>query len=132
MPDEERRAFSSAMVAAQMSLGWCFPNAVMQYAIPDLETLSIDRAALARRRDRLMGTLGDSGYDVLPPEGTFYLWIKWPEGNAEQLWNRLADRNVFVLPGSLMAAPGYFRISLTASDDMVERALPAFRDLVRP
>ena len=127
MPVADRRAFSDAMLAAQMALGWCFPNAVMQYALPDLEALSIDRPALARRRDRLMGVLGESGYDVLPPEGTFYLWGKWPAGDPEQLWNRLADRNVFVLPGTLMNLPAYFRISLTASDAMVERALPAFR-----
>jgi aspartate aminotransferase len=129
MPDAERRAFSNASVAAQMALGWCFPKAVMQYAIPDLETLSIDQAALARRRDRLMGVLGERGYDVLPPEGTFYLWSKWPAGDPVQLWNRLADRNVFVLPGTVMNAPAHFRISLTASDDMVDRALPIFRDL---
>ena len=127
MPDVDRRAFSDAMLAAQMALGWCFPNAVMQYALPDLETLSIDQAALARRRDRLMGVLTESGYDVLPPEGTFYLWSRWPAGDPEQLWNRLADRNVFVLPGTLMNLPAYFRISLTASDVMMERALPAFR-----
>jgi aspartate aminotransferase len=128
MPDAERRAFAETMMAAQMALGWCFPNAVMQYAVPDLDGLSIDQAALARRRDRLMQTLGESGYQVLPPEGTFYLWIKWPAGDPTQLWNQLAERNVFVLPGSLMNAPGYFRISLTASDEMVERALPVFRD----
>jgi aspartate aminotransferase len=131
MPAAERRAFSDSMLAAQMALGWCFPNAVMQYAVPNLETLSIDQAALARRRDRLMSTLGDNGYDVLRPEGTFYLWSKWPEGDPARSWNRLADRHVFVLPGSLMNAPGYFRISLTASDEMVERALPAFRDVGR-
>lgn len=127
MPDADRRAFSNAMLAAQMALGWCFPNAVMQYALPDLETLSIDQTALARRRDRLMGGLAENGYDVLPPEGTFYLWSKWPTGDPVQLWNRLADRNVFVLPGSVMNAPAYFRISLTASDAMVDRALPAFQ-----
>lgn len=127
MPDPDRRAFSDAMLAAQMALGWCFPNAVMQYALPDLETLSIDQAALARRRDRLMSVLGNSGYEVLPPEGTFYLWSKWPAGDPLQHWNRLADRNVFVLPGEIMNAPGYFRISLTASDAMVERALPVFQ-----
>ena len=121
MPDAERRGFSDSMFAAQMALGWCFPNAVMQYAVPDLETLSIDQAALARRRDRLMSILGENGYEVLPPEGTFYLWSKWPEGDPAQHWNQLADRNVFVMPGSLMSAPGYFRISLTASDEMVER-----------
>jgi aspartate aminotransferase len=131
MPDAERRAFRDSMLAAQMALGWCFPNAVMQYAVRDLETLSIDQTALARRRDRLMSTLGAHGYETLPPEGTFYLWCKWPEGNPEQLWTELADRNVFVLPGSIMNAPDYFRLSLTASDEMVERALPAFREVGR-
>ena len=43
-------------------------------------------------------------------------------------WNRLADRDVFVLPGSIMNTPDYFRISLTASDSMVERALPTFAE----
>ena len=131
MPDADRRSFSDSMFSAQMALGWCFPNAVMQYAVPDLETLSIDQSALARRRDRLLSVLGEGGYGVLPPEGTFYLWCKWPAGDPAELWNCLADRNVFVLPGSIMNAPGYFRISLTASDEMVERALPAFRDMGR-
>jgi aspartate aminotransferase len=131
MPASERLAFSDSMFAAQMALGWCFPNAVMQYAVPDLETLSIDRDALARRRDRLMDVLGDNGYKALPPEGTFYLWTRWPDGNPEQLWAELADRNVFVLPGAIMNAPGYFRISLTASDEMVERSLPVFREVGR-
>jgi aspartate aminotransferase len=31
---------------------------------------------------------------------------------------------VFVLPGSMMSAPDYFRISLTASDQMVDAAVP--------
>jgi len=30
------------------------------------------------------------------------------------------------LPGSMMEMPGYFRISLTASDEMIRRALPGF------
>jgi len=127
MPAAERKALQGVMFATQMALGWCFPNAIMQYAVPDLENLSIDQAALARRRDLLSGPLSQAGYDVLLPEGTFYLWAKWPKGNAEDHWNRLADRDVFVLPGSIMNAPDYFRISLTASDSMVARALPAFR-----
>ena len=131
MPDADRRSFSDSMLAAQMALGWCFPNAVMQYAVPDLETLSIDQTALARRRDKLMSLLAENGYEVLPPEGTFYLWTRWPAGDPAELWDHLADRNVFVLPGSIMNASGYFRISLTASDEMVERALPAFRDIGR-
>jgi aspartate aminotransferase len=114
------------MFSAQMALGWCFPNAVMQYAVADLEALSIDQAALARRRDQLTAVLTSAGFAVLPPEGTFYLWSKWPSGDPDRLWSALADRKVFVLPGSIMNERAHLRISLTASDAMVERALPAF------
>jgi aspartate aminotransferase len=126
MPAAERTALQQAMFGAQMALGWCFPNAVMQYALPELERLSIDVRALARRRDALSAALTKAGHGVLPPEGTFYLWVQWASGDPERQWNALADRGVFVMPGSIMNAPDYFRISLTASDAMVERAIPAF------
>jgi aspartate aminotransferase len=126
MPLNDRRALRDVMFSAQMALGWCFPNAVMQYAVPDLEGLSIDQAALAGRRDRLTAALTSAGFDVLRPEGTFYLWSKWPPGDPERHWNALAERKVFVMPGSLMNSPAYLRVSLTASDKMVEQALPAF------
>jgi aspartate aminotransferase len=131
MPSEARNALRRVLFAAQMAIGWCFPNAIMQYAVPELENLSIDVGALTRRRDRLSDALGETGCQVLRPEGTFYMWSRWPEGDPEQHWNRLADSNVFVMPGTIMATPKYFRISLTASDAMVERALSAFVEMGR-
>jgi aspartate aminotransferase len=129
MPTVDRHALRSVMFSAQMALGWCFPNAVMQYAVPDLDNLSIDQMALTGRRDRFMAALSNAGYSVLSPDGTFYLWTKWTDSNPQRQWNALADRDVFVLPGSMMNAPGYFRISLTATDEMVDRALPVFTEV---
>ncbi len=129
MPLADRQALRESIFAAQMALGWCFPNAIMQYAVADLEDLSIDRAALARRRDRLMPVLSSAGFTVVPPEGTFYLMSRWPDGDPEALWNALADRDVFVMPGTILGAPEYLRISLTASDSMIDKALPAFEAL---
>jgi aspartate aminotransferase len=63
---------------------------------------------------------------VLRPEGTFYLFCKYPGGDGQQVWDALADHDVFVLPGSIMDVPEHFRISLTASEPMVERSLPVF------
>ena len=136
MEEKDKAAFRETMFSAQMALGWCFPNAVMQYAVPDLENLSIDIEALTRRRDLLAATLTGAGYEVLLPQGTFYLWSRWPRKNAanaspDDYWNALADRDVFVLPGSMMNEPEFFRISLTASDEMVERALPAFSEIAK-
>jgi aspartate aminotransferase len=129
MPAVDRQALRDAMFTAQMSLGWCFPNAVMQYALPELDKLSIDIQSLARRRDALTAALTKAGHTVLPPEGTFYLWARWASRDPERQWNALADRGVFVMPGSLMNARDYFRVSLTASDEMVARAVPMFAEV---
>lgn len=126
MPSEDRQPLREAMFATQMAIGWCFPNAVMQYALPDIDALAIDLAALVRRRDLLSAALTTAGHSVLPPEGTFYLWVRWAAGDPASQWQALAARDVFVMPGSIMNAPDYFRISLTASDAMVGRALPIF------
>jgi len=56
----------------------------MQYTVPDLEELSIDQHALARRRDRFTEALTRARFEVLRPEGTFYLWSKWPTGDPER------------------------------------------------
>jgi len=38
----------------------------------------------------------------------------------------LAEEDVLILPGSVVEVPGWFRISLTASDEMVESSLRGF------
>jgi hypothetical protein len=40
----------------------------------------------------------------------------------------LAELGALVLPGAIVELPGWFRISLTASDQMVEDGLRAFRE----
>lgn len=129
MPAPERAALRDATFAAQMALGWNFASAIMQHALPALEDLSIDQPALARRRDRLMAALAAAGHAPLLPEGTFYLFARWPAGDPAAHWNRLADRDVFVMPGSILGAPDHFRISLTASDAMVDRAVEALEEI---
>jgi aspartate aminotransferase len=38
----------------------------------------------------------------------------------------LAEHGALVLPGSIVEVPGWFRISLTASEAMVDRGLRSF------
>jgi aspartate aminotransferase len=122
----EREMLRQAVKDVQTAMGWAFPNAIMQYALPRLEQFTIDVARLQRRRDLLVDALGTAGYQLTPPEGTFYLWVRSPLADDRAFADRLAGLGVFVLPGSLFELPGFFRISLTASDEMVERSLPAF------
>lgn len=124
MPDRE--ALREAIFTTQIVTGWTFPNAVMQYALPRLEQFSIDVAHLQRKRDRLVDALSGMGYDVQRPQGTFYLFPRSPLADDRAFTEILAARDIYVLPGSMFETPGYFRISLTANDGMIERSLPGF------
>ena len=121
-----RTALRDAIRLSQIVGGWQIPNATLLRAVPDLERLSIDIGALERRRDRMAGALREMGYDVMLPEATFYMMVRSPIADERAFVDRLALHDVFVGPGEIFEMPGYFRISLTASDEMVTRALPAF------
>ena len=124
-----RESLRAAIQVAQVSGGWLFPNAVLQYALADLEKLSIDLGEIERKRDLAVGRLRAAGYRLRPPEGTFYLWVRAPESDDLAFCRRLADHGVLVLPGSICEVPGFFRISLTASRDMLDHALTVLRDI---
>ncbi|HEX9122694.1 MAG TPA: aminotransferase class I/II-fold pyridoxal phosphate-dependent enzyme [Actinomycetota bacterium] len=127
-----REELHEAMLIAQLAIGGhAVPNALLQHALADLERLSIDVKALQRRRDRMVDALRSFGYDLRSPEGTFYLLPRCPVEDDEAFTERLAAEKVYVLPGTIVEMPGSFRISLTATDEMVERALPVFERAFR-
>jgi aspartate aminotransferase len=124
MPD--RAEMRERILLAQVATGYAFPNALLQHAIEDLEGLSIDVAALQRRRDRLVPALADLGYEPTSPEGTFYVMARSPIDDDTAFAELLAEEDVIVLPGGIVELPGWFRVSLTASDAMVEQGLGGF------
>jgi aspartate aminotransferase len=122
----EREELRGVLFVSQAITAYAFPNALMQHSIGDLEKASIDVAALQRRRDRVVSALDEMGYETVTPEGTFYVMVRSPIADDVAFAHRLAKENVFVLPGKIFELPGWFRISLTGNDDMVDRALPGF------
>jgi aspartate aminotransferase len=125
MPDRER--IRDDAVITQFAAGFSFPNADLQHALAELEPMCVDLRALERRRDRLVTALREMGYEATWPEGTFYVMASSPLRDDEAFARILNRHHVLVLPGTIVETPGWFRISLTASDDMVEKGISSFR-----
>ena len=123
--DQVRQAF----MVAGFSTGNMLPDAIMQYALPEIDTISIDLDHLQRKRDRVVDALREMGYEVHSPQATFYLLPKAPIEDDMLFARTLAAQKVLVLPGVAVDMPGYFRISLTATDAMIDRALPVFAEV---
>jgi aspartate aminotransferase len=122
----ERETLRQLIFVNQLAMGYAFPNALLQHAVPDLEKLSIDIEHLQTKRDLMVKELRKIGYELHSPEGTFYLLPRSPLEDDNAFIDLLAEQHIYCLPGSMMEMPGYFRISLTASDEMIQRALPGF------
>jgi aspartate aminotransferase len=122
----DRQELREALFPMQSACGWCFAYALLQHSIRAFETLSIDIDGLQRKRDRMVLALSGMGYEVRHPEGTFYLLSRAPAADDVAFAAWLAERDVFVVPGSLCELPGYFRLSLTATEEMIEHSLPVF------
>ena len=122
----ERAELRDEIFVQQFATGYAWPNALLQHALDDLEQLSIDVDALQRRRDRLVPALREMGYEASMPEGTFYTMARSPIDDDVAFGDLLARHRVLVLPGTIVEVPGWFRVSLTASDDMVEAGIPRF------
>ena len=128
MPLADREVLRAGTFPVQASLGWAFPEAIMQHSVPALENLSIDVGELQAKRDLLHDALTGWGYDVVRPEGTFYLWGAAPGGDAVAFTDWLRERSVHVMPGTIFGQPAHVRLCLTATREMVERALPVFEE----
>ena len=80
-----------------------------------------------KRREMVTGILDNIGIDYYKSNATIYVWAKVPEGHTSKSFAKLIldEANVVVTPGSAYGkfGEGYFRISLTISDDRLREAL---------
>jgi aspartate aminotransferase len=110
-------------------MGYCAPTALMQLAIRELlGKRSPHLLRIELRRKRAATALADAGYELVPPQATFFLYPRSPQADEFAFATRLAERGVLVLPSPLFHHKGHVRLSLTATDDMLERALQTLCD----
>jgi aminotransferase len=85
-------------------------------------------ARYERRRNAVVDALAGTAVPRPVCEGTFYVWIRLPEGvTAERL---LVEQRLAVAPGEGFGAlgAGWARLSLAVSDEQLERGLERLRD----
>lgn len=128
-----RESLREGLFNLQMINSWCFPNAIMMESIPSLEVMRDNfefKSVISKRRDQLTQILEEIGYEILfQPKGSFYMLVKTPIEDDERFCERLWENNILILPGQTFQRPGCFRLSLTATDDMVKRSVTGFRNV---
>ncbi len=126
----DSRALYAAVCGAGRSLGYVCAPALMQRLVAQCGGLTSDLSVYRRNRDRLYGVLTDMGYRCVSPDGAFYLFIQAPGGDAVAASEAAKAFRLLLVAGDDFGCPGYLRLSYCVDPAMIERSLPAFRQLM--
>ena len=126
----EKENVYAAVCGAGRALGYvCAPSMFQRVAAACVNERP-DITAYRHNRDLIYSALTEMGYDCVHPDGAFYLFVRSPEPDANAFSERAKTFGLLIVPGDTFGAPGYVRISYCVGRDMIERSLPAFRDLI--
>ncbi|MSQ11281.1 MAG: pyridoxal phosphate-dependent aminotransferase [Dehalococcoidia bacterium] len=115
-----------ACTYANRVLGFVNAPALMQRVVRTLQEQRVDVAWYQRQRDRLYEGLRATGYMLHKPEGAFYAFPKSPIPDDVAFMKELLEERVIVTPGVGFGAPGYFRISYSVEERVLDGALEGF------
>ena len=126
----EREAVYQAVAGAARALGYVCAPSLLQRILPECLGLTADISVYDRNRRLLLEKLTEYGYEVVRPEGAFYLFVKSPSGDAAEFSERAKKFDILIVPSDSFGVGGYARLAYCVTTEEVERALPAFGKLI--
>lgn len=127
---KDSKKLYAAVCGAGRALGFVCAPSLMQYTVAECTDVLPDISAYKKNRDLLFGALTDYGYEAVPPDGAFYLFVKSPEPDAVAFCERAKKYELLLVPSDDFGCKGYVRISYCVTAEQIEKSLPAFKALI--
>lgn len=127
---KDSKKLYAAVYGAGRALGFVCAPSLMQYTVAECTDVLPDVSAYKKNRDLLFGALTDYGYEAVPPDGAFYLFVKSPEPDAVAFCERAKKYELLLVPSDDFGCEGYVRISYCVTAEQIEKSLPAFKALI--
>ena len=125
----DARSVYLAICGAARALGYVCAPSLLQRLIPALLSECSDISVYDKNRRLLLEKLTEYGFEVVKPDGAFYLFIKAKEDDAYAFSEVAKQYELILVPSDDFGVPSYVRISYCVKTEQIERALPAFAAL---
>ena len=125
-------AIIAQMTKLQQYTFVCAPSALQYAALKALDIPMQDHvAAYRRKRDIAFETLSRK-FEVVKPEGAFYIFPRAPSGiSASAFVTKAIENNVLIIPGNVFSERDtHFRISYATTDERLQKGCQILCDLV--
>ena len=108
-------------------IGHNCPTSLLQRAVAEVLDETSDFSVYEKNRNLIYDCLVDIGFDVVKPEGTFYIFPKALEEDAVAFSQKALAYDLVLVPADSFGCPGYFRMAYCIDTEKVERSLPVLR-----
>ncbi len=119
----------AAICGAGRALGFVCAPSLLQFTVAECVDETSDFSVYRKNRELLLRELTRIGYEVVPPDGAFYLFMKALEPDANAFYEQGKKHELLLVPSDSFGCPGYVRIAYCVTTEQIERAIPAFEKL---
>lgn len=127
---EDGRNLYFAIIGAARAMGHVCAPSLMQLVLQRCAHLNPDLSVYDRNRRTLLEALREYGYEIVEPEGAFYLFLKAPGGDDRAFSQKAMAKDLLLMPSTDFGWPGYLRLCYCVSYDTVVHSLPVFKALM--
>lgn len=128
---EEAGEIMEGLVFCNRTLGFVNAPALAQRLVTPLQRETVDIESYREKRNLLYNNLTRMGFEMVKPQGAFYLFPKSPFPDDVEFVQKAQNYNILLVPGKGFGRPGHFRISYCIDKKTIENSLPAFEKLAR-
>ena len=121
----------ASVAGAGRMLGYVNAPSLFQRVAARCTGETADLSVYAENRRLLVDGLRSFGYHVVEPAGTFYLFPRTLEPDAQAFARRAQELDLLVVAGDGFGCPGHVRISFGVPTERIRRALPVFEKLAQ-
>lgn len=111
-------------------LGHNCPPSIIQLGVAEVLDETSDLSVYEKNKNILYDELTKLGFTCVEPGGTFYIFPKALEEDANLFCEKAKKYDLILVPGDSFGCPGYFRMAYCIDTQKVERSLKALRQFV--
>lgn len=107
------------------------PSGLFQRAVAECLDLTSDLSVYETNMELIYAELQRLGFTVNKPDGTFYIFPKALEEDANAFCRKAMGYDLALVPGDTFGCPGYFRMAYCIETEKVRRSFAALERFVK-
>lgn len=122
-----------AVMCGQISrgIGHNCPSSSVQLAVAKVIDETSDLSVYETNMNLLYDALTRIGFEVVKPGGTFYIFPKALEEDANAFCMKAKEYDLILVPSDNFGVPGYFRMAYCIDTEKVKRSIPVLEKFAR-